>query len=127
MFKFKFLSVSVITAILIATAPLCANAASQNTLNFSVIKQQLVLKKNDIQSVKRLPEGNRHSGVTITLTPKAAKKLNALTANNINQQLQLSVGDHIVNRGTIRSALGKKLQITTKTQNAEQKLLHALS
>jgi len=125
MSKLKLLSAGLIAATLIATTPIVANAASKNSLTFSVIKQQLNFTKNDIQSVKLLP-GGKNFGVEIILTSKATKELNQLTAMNINQKLQISVGDRIANQATIQSSLGAKFIIMT-SQEAAQKLLRDLS
>lgn len=126
MIKFKPLVTSLVAAVLIASASFSVNAAPEHTINFSIIKQQLVLQKKDIQSITLIQNSQAH-GVNITLTSAAAKKLSQLTGENIKKQLQISVGDHIISQPVIQSKLGANFQLTTKSEKIADKIYKALS
>lgn len=115
-----------VNASVIASTPINVNAFSKHSVNFSIIKQQLVLQKEDIQSINLLKNTQVH-GVNITLTPAAAKKLEQLTGENIKEQLQVNVGHRIISQAVIQSKLGPNFQLTAKSEKIAKKIFKVLS
>jgi preprotein translocase subunit SecD len=95
-------------------------------VKFQVVKASINISKQDIQDVKLIKNPASINSVAITLTPAAGKKLENLSENNINREMQFVVGKRIVSSATIRSSLSNQLNLTFKSNEMAKKVFHAL-
>jgi len=97
----------------------------KSTLCFKVEKPHntslsVSLDKNDIESIKTANDVNGIKMLTIILTDKGVKKLNAVLSKNIGERLITYWNDEIINQATIQSTLGKNLLVVLPSANAQR-------
>lgn len=88
------------------------SSSQQMSLNFQIIKEQLILTKQSFKSVQLEKHANGEFIILVELTAKAAKQMQHFTATNINRQANMVWQGHIVTAPTIKSPLSAKFQIS---------------
>lgn len=100
---------------------------NQKSAKFQVVKASINISKQDIEDVKLIKRSGSIDSVAITLTPDAAKKLEDLSADNINREMQFIVDSKVVSSAIIRSTLSKQFVLTFKSNKVAKKVFQALT
>lgn len=105
-----------------AAAVSAPNAAFAEGVGFYVIKDSLVMTKADIRSAEASRGNSGRWGVTIRFRREAAKRLAALTRNNVGRQVQFVVGNRVISTPVLRGPiLGGSLRLSGNFGEAEAK------
>jgi len=115
---------TILSAIVLAAT---AAPATAEGVSFHVVKESQDLVKGDIVEAKPVRNGDGRWAVSIRLNKAAARRLAALTANNIGRRVQLVVGQRIVMSAVVREAIsGGAILVSGNYSEAEAKRMAAL-
>lgn len=123
----KIFTILALSSLLLASPIMAKSNHNKKQLVFHVIKESMVINKQDVRSVKLVKRADHNYLVEISLTPEAAKRLSQLTGSSIHQQMMMTIGKHIINKATIQSKLGTNFQISTASKSLAKSIVKDLS
>ncbi len=123
----KIIASLALASLLVATPVMAKSNHNNGPVLFQVIKESIVINKQDVRSAKLIKTRDHNYTVEISLTPQAEKRLAQLTESNIGQKMMMTVGNYIINKATIQSRLGSRFQISGVSKSVAESLVKALS
>lgn len=116
--------IGICTACLLATTTINADTQptmqQQSTVQVQIITAQLNLTKQSFKSIQLINDANGGYAVQVELLPDVAKRLQKMTAANINKVMTIVLDRYILNVITIKSPLDSKFLITGLNQKQAQ-------